>query len=359
MRSRRSAVVLLGALAVALIIVVVVFALGMRGGDDEEAAYPLDHTLHLHEVQVLNTHNSYHLRPPVGLPGSLGDEIDYEHPPLDEQLENEGVRGFELDVADRGGSDFTIVHTPVVDAETNCTPLQECLRVIKAWSDDHPGHVPIFVLVEPKDGLLERGLDPGIRSFDADTVARMDEEIRSVLTPGDLLTPDDVRGDAATLRGAVRERGWPTLANARGKIVVILNASGGKRDLYLDGRESLEGAPMFVTADPDAPSAAVVKVDDPDEERIQQLVRDHFIVRTRADADVVEARANDTARRDLAFRTGAQIVSTDFPVPDPKISADYFVQLPGGDPARCNPVGAPEDCRSIDVENPEFLTKRR
>jgi hypothetical protein len=351
-------VVLFGALVLVLA-VAIVFALVARDGDDEEPAYPLDDTLRLHEVQVLNTHNSYHLRPPVDLPGSLGDTVDYEHPPLDEQLENEGVRGFELDFADRGGSDFQVVHTPVVDAETNCSPLQECLRVIKAWSDDHPGHVPIFVLVEPKDGLLERGIDPGIRAFDADTVGRLDEEVRGVLTPEDLLTPDDVRGETSTLRAAVTGRGWPTLEEARGRIVLILNASGGKRDLYLDGRPSLQGAPMFVTADPDEPSAAVVKVDDPDAERIQQLVRDHFIVRTRADADVVEARANDTARRDLAFRTGAQIVSTDFPVPDPKINAKYFVQLPDGDPARCNPVRAPEDCRSIDVENPRFLTKRR
>lgn len=358
MRNRWAAIGVLGALALVLVLVVV-FALVTRDGDEEEPAYPLDDTLRLHEVQVLNTHNSYHLRPPVDLPGSLGDTVDYEHAPLDEQLENQGVRGFELDFADRGGTDFQVVHTPVVDARTNCSPLQECLRVVKEWSDDHPGHVPIFVLIEPKDGFLERNIDPGIRSFDADTVRRLDEEVRAVLTPEDLLTPDDVRGGAKSLRAAVLDRGWPTLEDARGRIVMILNTSGGKRDLYLDGRPSLQGAPMFVTADPAAPSAAVVKVDDPDEERIQQLVQDHFIVRTRADASVVEARANDTARRDLAFRTGAQIVSTDFPVPDPEINAKYFVQLPNGDPARCNPVRAPEECRPIDVENPEHLTRRR
>lgn len=334
-------------------------ATACSGGEEKEApAYPLDDRLRLDEIQVLTTHNSYHLRPPVRLPGVLGDEVDYEHPPLDEQLDEQGVRGFELDVAD-SGDEFPVVHTPVVDARTNCTPFGECLRVIKEWSDAHPGHVPIFVLVEPKDGLLERSADPSLRAYDADTITRLDEEIRSILTPEDLLTPDDVRGDAATLREAVVNEGWPTLDEARGKIVLVLNNGSDKRDLYLVGRPSLEGAPMFVTADVDAPSAAVIKVDDPDEERIQGLVRDHFIVRTRTDADTVEARVNDTARRDLAFRTGAQIVSTDFPVADPAINPDYVVQLPGGMPARCNPVQAPEGCRAIDVENPKYLTKRR
>ncbi len=327
---------------------------GGRGG--RPAAYPLDDSLRVDEIQLLTTHNSYHQRGPVRLPGSLGDELDYEHPPLDEQLENEGIRGFELDVATTG-NDFPVVHTPVVDAVSNCTPLIECLRVIKRWSDDHPGHAPIFTLVETKDGLLERGLDPRLREFDGAALSRLDEEIRSVFKPAQLLTPDDVRGRSRTLRAAVRERGWPTMSKARGKVVFVLNSSGAKRELYLEGRPSLQGAPMFVTADVDAPSAAVIKVDDPDEALIKRLVRDHFVVRTRADADVVEARANDVARSELAMRSGAQIVSTDFPVPDPTINADYSVQLPGGKPARCNPVQAPRNCRAVDVENPRYLTK--
>jgi Phosphoinositide phospholipase C, Ca2+-dependent len=326
------------------------------GGGGAPEAYPLDDSLRVDEIQLLTTHNSYHQRAPIPLPGALGDTLDYEHPPLDEQLEDQGIRGFELDVA-TNGDEFPVVHTPVVDASSNCDPFVDCLRVIKDWSDAHPGHAPIFVLVETKDGLLERGLDPRLREFDADALAGLDEEIRSVFRPSQLLTPDDVRGNARTLRAAVRERGWPTMSRARGKVAFVLNSGGAKRDLYLAGRPSLQGAPMFVTAEPDAPSAAVIKVDDPDEALIKQLVRDHYVVRTRADADVVEARTNDVARRDLALRSGAQLVSTDFPVPDPSINADYQVQLPGGKPARCNPVQAPADCRAVDVENPKYLTK--
>ena len=97
-------------------------------------------------------------------------------------------------------------------------------------------------------------------------------------------------------------------------------------------------------------------MDDPNEARIQQLVKEGFIVRTRADADLVEARANDVTRRDLALRSGAQIVSTDFEVAVPAIG-DYVVQIPGGTPARCDPVNAPKNCRPSDVENPKQLRR--
>jgi hypothetical protein len=140
-------------------------------------------------------------------------------------------------------------------------------------------------------------------------------------------------------------------------VLVALNTSGAIRDALLQGHPSLEGRAMFVTAQVQAPSAAVIKMDDPDEAKIQQLVRQGFIVRTRADADLVEARNRDTTRRDIALRSGAQIVSTDFEVPVPAIGGDYVVQIPGGTPAGCNPVNAPRKCRPSDVENPKQLRR--
>ena len=35
---------------------------------------------------------------------------------------------------------------------------------------------------------------------------------------------------------------------------------------------------------------------------------------------------------------------------------DRVVTMPGGMPARCNPITAPADCTSLDIENPKFLT---
>jgi hypothetical protein len=31
------------------------------------------------------------------------------------------------------------------------------------------------------------------------------------------------------------------------------------------------------------------------------------------------------------------------------------VEIPGGTPARCNPVTGPKDCTSNDIEDPKFL----
>ena len=51
----------------------------------------------------------------------------------------------------------------------------------------------------------------------------LDAEIRSVFRPGEMITPDDVRGDAPTLNAAIRTKGWPTLGQARGKVVFLLD----------------------------------------------------------------------------------------------------------------------------------------
>jgi hypothetical protein len=73
------------------------------------------------------------------------------------------------------------------------------------------------------------------------------------------------------------------------------------------------------------------------------MVAKGILVRTRADADTVEARTGDTVRREAAFASGAQIVSTDYEREDPRWPG-FITRLPGGGEARCNPVNAPEGC---------------
>jgi len=306
-------------------------------------------------VQVLATHNSYHIQQDAPIQSSTTTQ--YTHAPLDQQLDM-GVRGFEIDVVNAPDGSFPVLHTPVVDATSNCTPLAQCLQVIRTWSEAHPGHVPIFVLIEPKNDDVDFVIDPTLRRFDAAGLDQLDKTVRSSLGRG-LITPDSVRGSAKTLRAAVTGRGWPTLGKTRGKTLVALNTEGAIRNTFLQGHPSLERRAMFVTADERSPAAAVIKMDDPDEAKIQALVKQGFIVRTRADADLIEARNHDTSRREIALRSGAQIVSTDFEVAVPAIGGDYVVQIPGGTPARCNPVNAPKNCRPSDVENPAQLTNKR
>ena len=84
------------------------------------------------------------------------------------------------------------------------------------------------------------------------------------------------------------------------------------------------------------------------------MIAQGYITRTRADGDTVEARANNTAPRDFALASGSTWVSSDFVVPGRSLAifgTPYLVQIPGGTPARCNPVNAPSWCTSNLVES--------
>jgi hypothetical protein len=79
-------------------------------------------------------------------------------------------------------------------------------------------------------------------------------------------------------------------------------------------------------------------------EVIADLVKQGYLVRTRSDADTKEGRTGDTTQRDKALRSGAQIVSTDYPWYEPSRWVGFSVSLPGRISVRCNPVNAPKGC---------------
>ena len=123
------------------------------------------------------------------------------------------------------------------------------------------------------------------------------------------------------------------------------------RDLYLDGHPALRGRLLFASVAEPHPAAAWFKINDPIA-RLRPdppLVAAGFLVRTRADADTSAAPANDTSQRDKALASGAQFVSTDYPVPDPRFTA-YRVEFPGRVVARSNPVSGNRDWDGVDLE---------
>ncbi len=320
------------------------------GGSDESAdppaTYPRDDELRINQLQLVGTHNSYHLAPT-----ELNVvELQYSHAPLDEQLDEQGVRKFELDVQyDPDSGEFEVFHILLVDEGTTCRRFTDCLKLIKTWSDAHPGHHPLFIQMEPKGGWPSTAekLEPVLDS--------LDDELTSVWPRDRLITPDDVRGDHDTLRAAIVADGWPTLGQSRGKLVLFINNSRSFRDVYTRDGTSLKGRTMFVEAEPGDPYEAFRILNDPKTagDDIEQAVRDGFIVRTRADSPGEEALQGDTSKRDAAFASGAQIISTDYPAPVDGI--DYIVELPGGTPSRCNPISAPKDCEASDIESPDAL----
>jgi hypothetical protein len=115
--------------------------------------------------------------------------------------------------------------------------------------------------------------------------------------------------------------------------------------VYLEGHPSLRGRVIFTNSDPGQPDAAFLERNDGPALDIVQLVRQGYLVRTRTDSDTKEARLDDTTVRDAMIASGAQLLSTDYPINEPARWAGHFVvALPGDTVARCNPVNAPSNC---------------
>lgn len=110
----------------------------------------------------------------------------------------------------------------------------------------------------------------------------------------------------------------------------------------------MKGATLFTTAkEPGENEAVFINTNQPKID-IPSLVKDGYIVRTRADADTLEARVDSTEKREAAIRSGAQYISTDFP--DPSEYFSKFKQLfPGDSLIRCNSWNTDKNC-SIENE---------
>ncbi|MFN7844535.1 MAG: Ca2+-dependent phosphoinositide-specific phospholipase C [Pirellula sp.] len=321
--------------------------------------------LKLNEVQLIGTHNSYHIRPDAvakrviaSTAAREADAIEYSHRPLLEQLDALSMRHFELDLyidpdgtryhspsmwklAKQLSSDIPdwphesamkqpgvkILHSPDFDYRSTVATFREALELFRDWSNQHPRHVPIFLLLELKSDSFSPWTKP--LPWKEIDIEQLEKEILAVIPRDKLLAPDDLRGNEATLREAVRNKGWPTLESQRGKFVFLLDNEGAERNILLGKSETLAGRLLFASVSADHPAAAWMKRNDPVSqfEEIQKLVKQGFLVRTRADADTVQARSKDQSRSQKAIESGAQLISTDFPEPDSRFS-DYHVILP-------------------------------
>jgi len=339
----------------------------------------------INQIQVLASHNSYHVEPePILLAtlrsvlGAAADGFEYTHRPLADELDA-GVRQVELDVFvdDPGGGRYAhpklvpllgldpvdpalagpglkVLHVQEVDYRSTCPTVVDCLQDIRDWSHDHPAHLPITIQIEAKDDVIPDPAGLGFvqpLAWTAPHFSTLEAEIRSVFGPDDIITPGEVKGRSPSLADAVHKGRWPTLDESRGQVMFMLDDKGAKRDAYRAEVPDVDDRLVFVDVPPTDPDAAMTVVNDPigDAARIRELVAEGFIVRTRADADTVQARSGDTTMRDAAFASGAQYVSTDYVFPDDRFGTGYVVDLPGDGPARCNPVNAPNRCKNADL----------
>ena len=126
--------------------------------------------------------------------------------------------------------------------------------------------------------------------------------------------------------------GWPTLGQRRGKVIFLMDNGDPYRNRYLAGHPSLRGPRPVHELRAGPARRRLPEAQRPDAtRRIQDLVEQGYVVRTRSDADTVEARTDDTTVRGAALRSGAQWVSTDYPVPTTAavFATPYHVEIPG------------------------------
>jgi hypothetical protein len=339
----------------------------VAGGKRTVAALP---QLRLDQIQQIGSHNSYRPYPSpeaqtriLTLAPEYWEGLAYGHPPIETQLAL-GIRQIELDVVpDPTGGLYAapyhmalpalrevmtkpgakVLHFPQFDIESHCLSFRACLDRLRTWSQGHPGHDAITVLVNASDIEPIPGFWPNAARFDAATLDALDTDIRETMGRERLIVPDDVRGSHVTLRDAVLAHAWPRVAETRGRFLFVLDGNDRHEQLYREGHPSLQGRIMFGFYPEGEAEAAIFNIQDPrgpEQAHIHRLVRLGYLVRTRADADTREARKNDHSRLDAALASGAQYISSDYydGVPDPlRLS---FHQSIGGVLRRCNPATA-------------------
>lgn len=371
---------------IAIISVALVACSGGGGSNTQFQAPSQDEVLKINQIQYLGTHNSYHIQSEDALfsllrafDPDLARTLEYTALPLHEQFDL-GVRQIELDIfADPQGGRYAnraalsllnrdtnsgipaldepglkVFHVQEVDFNSHCISFIKCLQSLKSWSDAHGSHLPIMVMIEAKEEAIPDPFNLGFvvpLVFGPDEVNSIDAEIRSVFPAQQLIVPDDVRGDYQSLEAAVLDKAWPSVAQARGRVIFTFLNRSEARSHYIAGHPSLTGRVMFVNTDVGQSEAAFFNINDPerDRTRIDELAAAGYMIRTRADADTEQARTGDTSRREAAFASGGHFISTDYPTPDTRFGQSYFVEIPDGYAGLCNPVTAPSNCEADEL----------
>ena len=333
----------------------------------------------LDEIQVLAAHNAYHLEGEEALLDAitqalpeLTPTIEYSHPTLTEQLDL-GLRSLELDLfEDPDGGRYA---APKAQALLGLDPIDPVMAGARLQGVPHPGgRLPLDLphlrgLPRGAGGVVRRPPRPPADRRPPRGQGRRDPRparprLRAA-DPGDRGHLHRARGGdplacstttsssrSPTCRATTtpcarrsRTRAGPTSTTSAIASCSCSTTTSPKRDLYRALHPDTRDRLIFVDAQPPDDDAAFTVLNDPvaDGDRIRELVELGYLVRTRTDADTVEARTGDTTRREAAFASGAQIVSTDYELEDPRFPG-FVVELPGDGPARCNPVSAPADC---------------
>ena len=280
--------------------------------------------LKFNELRYVATHNSYQnesvpeLQKLYGLANRLTfgavpeNDGEFQSAPLWKQLD-QGVRSLELDIETMytgGETSFVCLHSPVLDMTTNCYDLALALQEIRLWSDSHPKHLPITIIIEPKVAMLPlQDMD----FFTRKNANALDALLRRVLGKT-LLTPADMLRDYANFAEMRANDDWLRVDAMLGSVLVLLHSTPATNAYILQDQSLRSQAmfPMLRTYEHKRPMASFLIENDPEKlkgRRSDLIDSEKCIVRTRADS----FGNPDKAQRMAALDSGGQIMSTDYP----------------------------------------------
>lgn len=329
----------------------------------------------LHHYQMIGSHNSYKqaLFPVVEqwLTQHHPDyalQFRYSHLPLTEQLDI-GLRQLEIDVvADPSGghhaspwaehhfaskmlsddqravlltAGFKVLHIPGIDFYSECLTFSDCLGILKGWSERHPGHFPLMIMLNAKEtqpDFVQQNLPV---AFDSTQYQALDQLIITRLGRDKVYMPDDLRANHDSLRAAVLHAGWPELSALAGKFIFLFDANTIQAERYRSQHPNLQGRSMFASYPANDNEAAIMVANDPlqQQQQIQQWVKQGFLVRTRADADFSSTNIQRQTRFNAAKTSGAHWISTDFYPGSPQSSRyQYQIAFDDASMLRVNPL---------------------
>ena len=276
------------------------------------------------ELRYIATHNSYknesvsELKMWYGIVSRLtfgyipDNGGEFSLPALSDQLDS-GIRSFEIDLEvmhKDGETSFVCIHSPVLDMTTNSYDFSLAIKEIKLWSDAHPGHLPITIIVEPKVAMLPM-IDMDIFTFK--NALALDAMLKEELGEK-LFTPAEMLRDYADFTAMRKADDWPEVSEMLNRILVLMHPTVVTK-LYINNDRTMKSQvmfPMMRVFERNNRFAAFLVENDPGkaEKRSNTLIdEEKFIIRTRPDS-YGNIKPDD---RVAALRSEAQILSTDYP----------------------------------------------
>ncbi len=306
-----------------------------------DLAQELANGIKFNELRFLATHNSYQTSKTDAyksmfsklseLTFGLVDAqmAEFNSQTLTQQL-NCGLRSFEMDIEafDRDGEiSFTCMHIPYTDMTTSCYDFALAMKEIVMWSDNNPGHLPITIIIEPKEGFLPL---EDMKAFNLDYALEFDKTLRATL--GDkLFTPADMLRGYESFGEMRAADDWCKVEDMLGKVLILFHECN-TTEKYIAVDPSIKTQAMFPMLredDVDRDCTSFILANDPESfiKNSDEILNEKKIVaRTRADKYTL----NPPEQNEAAFACGAQIVSTDYPPRDDMQPDTTLVSFNGG-----------------------------